>query len=65
MEQVKKERFFLSVEKKIILRKKIDDFAKDHNVPSHMADLFIDEVRASDDDANKHLRLEAVLRGLM
>ena len=65
MEQVKKERLFLSVEKKIVLRKKIDEFAKMHGVREYMADLFIDEVRMSDDEANAHLRERAMLMGLM
>ncbi len=65
MDQVKKERLFLSEEKKIILRKKIDEFAKVHKVPEYMADLFINEVRASDDEANAELRRKAELMGLM
>jgi len=65
VEQVKKERLFLSEEKKIVLRKKIDEFAKMHKVPEYMADLFINEVRASDDEANAELRRKAELMGLM
>ena len=65
MDQVKKERLFLSEEKKIILRKKIDEFAKMHKVPDYMADLFINEVRVSDDEANAELRRKAELMGLM
>lgn len=65
MDQVKKERLFLSEEKKIILRKKIEEFAKMHKVPGYMADLFINEVRASDDEANAELRRKAELMGLM
>lgn len=61
----KNERLFLSTEKRIVLRKKIDEFAKFHNVPEYMADLFIDEVRLSYDEANKHLRDRAELMGLM
>lgn len=65
MDQVKKERLFLSEEKKIILRKKIEEFTKMHKVPDCMADLFINEVRASDDEANAELRRKAELMGLM
>ena len=65
MEQVKGERLFLSVEKRIILRKKIDDFARLYSIPDYMADLFINEVRLSEDEANKDLRYKASLMGLM
>lgn len=61
----KKERLFLSVDRRIVLRKKIDEFARIHNVPEYMADLFIDEVRLSEDEANKHLRDRAELMRLM
>ena len=61
----KKERLFLSLERRIVLRKKIDDFAKLHGVPEFMADLFIDEVRLSDDDLNDELKVKATLMGLM
>ena len=61
----KKKRLFLSVEKRIVLRGKIDEFARIHKVPEYMADLFINEVMDSEDDANAHLREKAVLLGLM
>ena len=36
-----------------------------HKVPDYMADLFINEVRVSDDEANAELRRKAELMGLM
>jgi hypothetical protein len=66
LEELKSEkRLFLSAEKRIVLRDKIEKFAKMHNVPMYMANLFIDEVRMSNDEANKHLREKAELIGLM
>ena len=67
MEQVKKseKRLYLSPEKAIILRDKIKDFAKHHGVREYMAELFINEVRLSTDEANAHLRERAQIMGLM
>ena len=60
-----KKRLFLSAEKKIVLREKIEKFSKMHGVRDYMAELFIDEVRMSDDEANEELRKKAKLMGLM
>lgn len=65
MDNMKKKYVVLSPERTIALRKRINEFAKIHNVPEYMAVLFINEVRMSDDEANRNLREKAELMGLM
>ena len=55
----------LSPERQVVLREKILEFARAHNIPDYMADLFINEVRLTTDEANKDLREKAKLLGLM
>jgi hypothetical protein len=59
------ERVFQSEQEVKTRKEKIAQLAKASNLPEHMGELLLSEIRLSTDDTNKQLRERAELLGLM
>ena len=59
------ERLFASKKDKINLKQRLKQLTDESKLPEYMGELFLNEIRLSTDEANRHLRERAKILGLI